>query len=113
VFYIQNQVGCLDTIIHRFEVNDFSTLYIPNTLVANKTSGNNSWKAYGTLIKNIEVLVFNRWGEKVFETYELDKGWDGTFSGKPCQEDTYVYVIKTEDFDGNQKQFSGHIFLIR
>ncbi|NDE61175.1 MAG: hypothetical protein EB038_02990 [Cyclobacteriaceae bacterium] len=44
---------------------------------------------------------------------ELDKGWDGTFSGKPCQEDTYVYVIKTEDFDGNQKQFSGHIFLIR
>jgi gliding motility-associated-like protein len=113
MFYIQNQFGCLDTIIHRFEVNDFSTLYIPNTIVASKSSINNIWKAYGTLIKSIEILVFNRWGEKVFESIELEKGWDGTFAGKICPEDTYIYLIKAEDMDGNQKQYSGHLYLIR
>lgn len=113
IFYIQNQYGCLDTVTHRFEVNDFSTLYIPNTIVANKGSINNIWKAYGTLIKSISIFVFNRWGEKVFETDDLQKGWDGTFAGKTCPEDTYIYLIKTEDMDGNQKQYSGHLYLIR
>jgi gliding motility-associated-like protein len=113
VFYIQNQYGCLDTISHRFEVNDFSTLYIPNTIVANKNSTNNIWKVYATLIKRIDVSVFNRWGETVFESNDLLNGWDGTFEGKICPEDTYVYLIKTEDLDGNQKQYSGHLYLIR
>jgi len=113
VFFIENQYGCLDTITHRFEVNDFSTLYIPNTIVANKSSINNYWKVYGTLIKNIEVSVFNRWGEKVFESNELQKAWDGTFAGKICPEDTYIYLIKSEDLDGNQKQYLGHLHLIR
>ena len=113
VFYLSNSFGCLDTVKHQFEINDELTLYIPNAFVPNKTAINNTWKVYGILIKTISIVIYDRWGELIFESTDIEKGWDGTFSGKNCQEDTYVYKISAEDFYGNQKQYSGHINLIR
>jgi len=112
-FYVSNSFGCFDTIKYQFEINDELTLYIPNTFVPNKTAINNTWKVYGTLIKSISIAIYNRWGELMFESNDIEKGWDGAFSGKICPQDTYVYKISAEDFLGNQKQFSGHINLIR
>jgi len=113
VFYLSNSYGCIDTVNYQFEINDELTLYIPNTFVPNKTAINNTWKVYGTLIKTISIAIYNRWGELVFESTDIEKGWDGTFSSKNCQEDTYVYKVSAEDFFGNQKQYSGHLNLIR
>ena len=38
--------------------------------------------------------MFNRWGEKVFETKDLNGAWDGTFGGKPAQIDVYVWQVR-------------------
>ena len=38
--------------------------------------------------------VYNRWGEMIFKTNDVNEGWDGTINGKPCQVDVYVYHIE-------------------
>jgi gliding motility-associated-like protein len=56
---------------------------------------NDSWKIFGNLpgIKQIQVMVFNRWGEKVFESTDINFGWDGYYKGDAVP-GVYSYVAK-------------------
>ncbi len=47
-----------------------------------------------TFIEEYHLVIFNRWGEKVFETADLNRKWDGTFRGKPAPAGVYVYAIR-------------------
>ena len=58
--------------------------------------------------------VFNRYGQKVFETNNMSKYWDGEFNGNTCDIGTYYYLIKTNCFDSKEdKIISGDINLLR
>jgi gliding motility-associated-like protein len=80
-------------------------LFVPNSFTPNNDGVNDVWFPVFDQLDEIQISIFNRWGEKVFESIELEKGWDGTFAGKICPEDTYIYLIKAEDMDGNQNFF--------
>ncbi len=112
-FYVKSDNGCLDTIVYPFFVKDFMTIYIPNSFTPNKDILNETWYVYGTLIKEIKIYVFDRWGMKLFESTSVENGWDGTFKGKPVQEDEYVYKVEASDFYNKTKTFTGTITLIR
>jgi gliding motility-associated-like protein len=57
--------------------------------------------------------IYNRWGNKVFETSNINEGWDGTFHGTPQPYDVYVYEIEAVSSDGNVIKKYGNVTLIR
>jgi len=57
--------------------------------------------------------VYNRWGQKVFEGSGLDASWDGTIKGKPAPSDVYLYMIRVECPDQEERVLSGDVTLIR
>ncbi|MBM3456712.1 MAG: T9SS type B sorting domain-containing protein, partial [Bacteroidetes bacterium] len=63
---------------------------------------------------NFNIEIYNRWGELVFQSFNSDKGWDGSYNGTRCQDGTYHWKImyKNPDLD-EYKIVSGHVNLIR
>ena len=60
-----------------------------------------------------ELLIFNRWGNVVFETKDMSQGWDGTTGGKPNPSGVYAYLLKAKNPDGSDATKSGNITLMR
>lgn len=58
-------------------------------------------------------MVYNQWGEKVFETHDVKGEWDGTYKGKPQPVGVYVYVAAMELADGRKVTHKGTFNLIR
>ena len=69
--------------------------------------------AEGGNIKIFEMTIYNRWGELIFTSNDLDFGWDGTYDGKECQDGTYVWKIKLTDFTNEEHDHVGHVNLLR
>ena len=67
----------------------------------------------GANLREIEFQLFNRWGELVFETNEINKGWNGTYQGKIVDPGVFVYQLKAICFDGQEYIGKGNITLIR
>ena len=74
---------------------------------------NDFFKPLGTGLHDIEMDIFDRWGEIVFSTNSKE-GWNGNYNGnsKPCPEGVYVYKLKTLDPKGFFHEYSGHVTLI-
>jgi gliding motility-associated-like protein len=60
-----------------------------------------------------QMLIYNRWGQKLFETHDINEGWDGTYKGSDAPAQAYVYLIKLRDAQGNEIVRSGSVVLIR
>ncbi len=82
-----------------------TNFYVPNALIIGKGGPNGSLKVYGNVPSNqYSMMIFNRWGELIFESYNPDDVWDGTFKGRPVQVDVYVWKISYMEnkVNGNQ-----------
>ena len=90
-----------------------SAIYAPNVFTPNGDGINDEFRvAYKSIIE-FECRVFNRWGSKVFQWSDPQKGWDGTINGKPANEGAYFYVIKALGSDGIKYNLKGDINLLR
>jgi len=88
-------------------------IYIPNAFTPNADNQNEKLYVRGNFITELYFVVYDRWGEKVFETKDIAKGWDGTFRGKVVDPDVYVYYLEAT-CDGGQQYFDkGNITVIR
>ena len=98
------------TVIVDINCGDF---FIPNVFSPNDDGLNDVINVHGRCISTFNLQIFNRWGEKVFETTTLENSWDGTFRGKKM--DTGVFVYKTDgvSIDGQSFKMKGNITLIR
>lgn len=63
--------------------------------------------------KNYFFVVFNRWGQRVYETRIPGEGWDGTYEGKIAPEGTYVYSVRIFGTNGQEIEKSGSVTLLR
>lgn len=89
-------------------------IYIPNAFTPNHDGLNDSFKPVINLsFRNFSFIVFNRYGQKVFETTEYGKGWDGSFKGKDQPSGSYVYHIKFTNIFGVETVENGSVLLIR
>ncbi|PBQ30676.1 hypothetical protein CNR22_02435 [Sphingobacteriaceae bacterium] len=113
VLVVKNKWGCADTVIKPLLINDDFGLYVPNAFTPNADGLNDIFQAKGTGIKNFNLEIFSRWGESLYQTYEFTSGWDGTFKGKECKTDSYVWKITITNYSGNTKSFTGIITLLR
>ena len=65
-------------------------------------------------LKTFEMVIYNRWGEKIFETNNIaGRGWDGSYNGVPQLQGVYVYSIKATFIDGQSIDKVGNITLIK
>jgi gliding motility-associated-like protein len=64
-------------------------------------------------IKEFDLKIFNRWGELIFSTTNIDDGWDGTFRGNDQPEGTYAFVANIRDLAGQSYSRSGSVVLLR
>ncbi|MET0465133.1 MAG: gliding motility-associated C-terminal domain-containing protein [Chitinophagaceae bacterium] len=106
--------GCLDTVRLLVELEpggkDF---FIPNAFTPNNDGKNDTFKPYGSSIKSIEMRVFNQWGELVYQTTDVNKGWDGLFKGKAQPVGVYPYGIKVTFLDNTTVTKRGTVNLVR
>ncbi|MGL5891369.1 MAG: gliding motility-associated C-terminal domain-containing protein, partial [Bacteroidia bacterium] len=69
-------------------------VYIPNTFTPNRDGINEQFFVAGNDISDFHMKIFNRWGQLVFESYDVTNGWNGTFGNNIVQEDTYIVVTE-------------------
>ena len=94
-------------------LNDWD-IFIPNTFTPNKDGVNDIFMPVGYGIDEIEMFIFDRWGELIFNTTDKDKGWDGTLKNVLCKTDVYIYKLNIKPMGRNgTEERTGHINLIR
>lgn len=113
---VENQYTCRDSICKPLFVNYETLLYVPNAFTPDGDGVNDIFipSVEGLDESRYKLLIFNRWGDLIFETDNTIKGWDGTFNNKPVADDTYVWRIISRELS-NQAAFEriGHIILVR
>lgn len=87
--------------------------FIPNSFSPNGDGNNDEFRIYGEGIKLIDLKVFNRWGEKVFETDNQLQGWDGTFKGEVQNPSVFAYWVRITFLDDKKVDRVGSVTLIR
>lgn len=89
-------------------------LFIPNVFTPNQDGMNDVFRIIATNIVIKSMLVFNRWGEQIFESKTADHVWDGTFRNSKCEEGVYYYLVQYEScVDGSEKSKRGSITLLK
>ncbi|MCD6366151.1 MAG: gliding motility-associated C-terminal domain-containing protein [Bacteroidales bacterium] len=111
----EDSAGCfLQTVNITVFVEEKYSIDVPTAFTPNGDGKNDVVYVKGWGIKNLlEFSIYNRWGEKVFTTDDINTGWDGTFKGKPQNIDSYVYYVKGELYSGKEVDKKGTINLFR
>lgn len=110
---VSTEFGCLDTLSTTLKVNPAYTFYIPNAFRPDNDGINEVWKPEGESIQSYHLRIFNRWNQQIFESTEMDYGWDGRFQGTDVPQGVYTYRIRTYDVLGEPHNYSGKIVLFR
>ncbi|MFH0865995.1 MAG: CotH kinase family protein [Bacteroidota bacterium] len=105
--------GCKDSdSLTVFVTDDCPDVYIPNGFSPNGDNNNDVYLIFGDMA-GLELVIYNRWGQVIFESNDQTKGWDGTFSGNEMQSGVYAYKLKITDRNGITTQKTGNITLMR
>lgn len=116
VLIATSQLGCADTTELNVIVSPEILIYVPNSFTPDDDEHNQNWLVYmdGIDIYDYELLVFNRWGELVWENHDISIGWDGTFNGQNVQTGMYTWIIHTKDLLNDERYtFNGHVNVMR
>jgi gliding motility-associated-like protein len=88
-------------------------LGLPTAFSPNGDGQNDILYVRGAAISTMDLKIFNRWGQLIFESTSLLKGWDGTFNGLPQPIEAYAYVLNATFIDGTAKLLKGNVTLLR
>ena len=108
-----NQFGCSDTTIYTLTVGYDFKIFVPNVFSPDGNGINDSFKAIGFNIKSIHMQIFNRWGEKIYESFGVNDAWDGTFKGQVVMDGVYIYAIDAEAIDGEHAYLHGNVTVMK
>ncbi len=89
-----NQFECTDTIRRNIDVKRDYLLYIPNAFSPNNDLLNDKFQVVAEGIIGYEISIFNRWGQIVYFSEDINKPWDGNFNGNPAPIGSYRYLIR-------------------
>jgi gliding motility-associated-like protein len=110
---VVDDFGCVISDSVRLLIQD-EELLIPTAFSPNKDGSNDIFRVKNTNLSQFQLQVFNRWGEKVFETTDADEGWDGTFRDEPQELGVYVWKAEYKLNGAPSVKFaSGNLTLVR
>ncbi len=114
---VTDTFGCVRSDTVTIKVNpitcDMPFIFIPNGFTPNGDGMNDVLYVRSDILDECYFVIYDRWGEKVFETYDQNIGWDGTYKQKDCQRGTYDYYFKGKCKDGDEQELKGNVTLIR
>ena len=114
---VTDEYGCknIDTVLIKVKeiICGEPYIYVPNAFTPNNDGKNDRLYAYGDIIDELYFAVYDRWGELMFETEDISKGWDGTYMGKKLDPAVFVYYIKAICRDKETFIKRGNVTLLR
>ena len=112
--YTSSSAGCMDSTIDVIQIRPMFTIYIPNAFTPDGNGTNDLFSAKGDEISEFKMMIFDRWGEMIFQTDDINQGWDGKARGgsKPSENGVYVYKITVRDFEQRYHDYTGHVTLL-
>jgi gliding motility-associated-like protein len=112
-----SEYGCTDEICADITINDEFTIYVPNTFTPDDDQYNQNFVPQlspSIELKEYQLIIFNRWGEVLFESFNYKVGWDGKYGGNLVKDGTYVWQIKLiEGSSRNERFYTGHVNILR
>jgi gliding motility-associated-like protein len=108
-----NAAGCFDDTCQQVTTLIVPLVDVPNAFTPQTGNQNSIVYVRGFGISKMRFIIWNRWGQKVFETDNRLQGWDGKYKGAVQPMDVYAYTLEVEFFDGTKTTKKGDITLIR
>lgn len=113
---VQTPEGCTDTVERILSVNSDILFFAPNSFTPDDDEFNQTWdfSVSGVDEYNFELLIFDRWGELIWETHDVNSKWDGTYNGKILPAGTYTWVARMKDvYSDDKRTLNGSIYMNR
>jgi gliding motility-associated-like protein len=112
---VHNAHNCYDTIAHSVSVGPAFTFFIPNAFTPNADGTNDYFFGSGIGIKQYNLWIFDRWGNKIFHGKRLDDKWDGKANdgSQAAQVDVYIWKVTLTDIFNKDHDFMGTVTLVR
>jgi gliding motility-associated-like protein len=111
---VKNANGCTVTDTVSIDVLGTCTIFVPKAFSPNNPSANNILYARGgECLVPFDFIVYDRWGNKVFETHDVNIGWNGEYRGQPMNTGTYVYYVGGTTPQGKTVSQKGNVSLVR
>lgn len=112
--YITNEFGCKDSTSQGIRVNPAFSIYVPNAFTPNGDGINDVFMVKGIEVKDFALYIFNRWGQTIFTSNDINVGWDGRGNdNNVCQDEVYLYRIFYTDVLGAKKDMIGKVVMFR
>lgn len=108
-----NEVNCSDKMCRPVSADITPLADIPTGFSPNGDGSNDVLYVRGYSIATMDLKIYNRWGELVFESTDQEKGWDGTYKGKPQEMEAYAFVLQVTFLDGTDYHKQGNVTLLR
>lgn len=111
---VNNSYNCPDTATDIIIIRPEFTFYVPNAFTPDGDGINDTFFGKGEYIEDFEMYIFNRWGENIFTSTNVNYAWDGTYRSEQAKPDVYVYKIKVKDsITGDYHFYEGHVTLVK
>ncbi len=109
------QYGCLDTAYQTIIIEPDFVFYIPNAFTPDGDGLNDSFFGKGVFISTYEMSIYDRWGNLIFFSNDINKAWDGkaNHGNEIAVGDVYIYSFKITDFKSGRHNFKGIVTLVR
>jgi len=108
-----NSSSCPSVACKDVETEIVPIIGLPTAFSPNGDGENEILFVRGAAIKTMDLKIFNRWGQMIFESTSQAVGWDGTYQGQPQPIDAYGYVLVATFIDGSSKTLKGNVTLLR
>ncbi len=114
---VTDEYGCqgFDEILVRLvtTICDEPYIFVPNTFTPNSDNHNDKLFVRGNFIDELYFIIYDRWGNQVFQTRDKSSGWDGTYQGSLSGTDVFGYYLEARCFDGETFVKKGNITVLR
>jgi gliding motility-associated-like protein len=114
--WAENDQGCTDSTIKVIEIKPEINFYAPNSFTPDGDEFNNEWRVFGTGIDPYDfvLIIYDRWGEIIWESHDPSVGWDGTLNGISVQSGTYIWKVSFKALnDVLHRELVGHVTLLK
>ncbi len=107
--------GCTSTVSRQVKIGPDIIVFIPNVFSPDGVgpNPNNTFIPVAQNYNSFRMMIYNRWGEKLYETDDINKGWDGMSNGAEAMSGVYVYHVEVTSYEDKLYKFSGTITLLR
>jgi len=111
---VTNKSNCSDTAVRTIQVEGDFGMYIPNAFTPNNDGLNDEFKPVIRSAQKYNLKIFDRWGHLIFESNEVENGWDGTNrGGVNSKVGVYAWRIEVTTHQGETKSIAGHVTLVQ